>query len=107
MHFPPGTTGPQCIPVSITDDSVLEDLLQSFQVELSVLTNASGRVQLSNNHVATITIQDNDSKDQHKFVHLLSIYVHIYLSIHLSLSPHLTLFPSGECILPASILQPE
>ena len=49
--------------VSITDDSVLEDPLQSFQVDLSVLTNASGRVQLSNNHMATITIQDNDSED--------------------------------------------
>ena len=104
MHFPPGTTGPQCIPVTITDDSVLEDHLQSFQVELSVLTNASGRVQLSNNHVATITIQDDDSEDKHKFVHL-SLYVRMYVHIHPSLISPPSL--SGECILPATILQPE
>ena len=87
VHFPPGTTGPQCVSVSITDDSVLEDPLQSFQVDLSVLTNASGRVQLSNNHMATITIQDNDSEEKHKFFH----FFYMYLSIP-SLSSSYTFF---------------
>ena len=107
VHFPPGTTGPQCVSVSITDDSVLEDPLQSFQVDLSVLTNASGRVRLSNSRTATITIQDNDSEEKHKFVHFFCIHVIFLLPPSPTFLLLLPLSSSGECILPASILQPE
>jgi len=78
----PGTTDPQCIAVPVTDDDVLEDVLQTFHVALTVVT-VDDRVLLGQRNRAAINIQDNDSKNRHNHI---CIHLPIGLSDCLSMS---------------------
>ena len=64
VRFLSRRTDPQCVSVPVTDDNVLEDVLQTFHVGLTVVTS-DDRVLLSQRNTATVTIRDNDSKNKH------------------------------------------
>ena len=72
----PRRTAPQCVSVPVTDDDVLEDVLQTFHVELTVVTS-DDRVSLGQRNTATVTIRDNDSKNKHT----ASVYPLVCLSV--------------------------
>jgi len=84
VHFVPGTTDPQCIAVPVTDDDVLEDVLQTFHVALTVVT-VDDRVLLGQRNRTAINIQDNDSKNRHTHICIhpaigRSVCLSVYLS---------------------------
>lgn len=60
VMFPAGTTQ-RNVAITITEDSVLEDM-EFFSVRLSVLASHAGVVLLGTDAAATISITDDDSK---------------------------------------------